>query len=476
MPLLREGEKGYLDGYEVRQRQISQTQANYRALGANGTKGCASCNWFVSPNSCVLVSGDISPTGMSDYYSPVVEYESPPMRVIIVGEGSKEVPAVIETKVEGTITVPVVEPVGAKKSLRQVITSFLTNVSKLQGDKKADIQPFALFKEASGRLRFRTIWTNVFEDKAGEIFSTKAHKEYVEWVDKSGIYPELQVWHCGPGSVLGEVDFIDFVDGFCVASGLIHSEKESIALKLAELPLGVSHGFIGVKSASDTKCYDWYRTFEISLLPRSTEANMWTAYAFDEKEYSMGFDPKKMALLKSLGYPEAEITGMETQLKEAADKLKAAGIAWKDDTDAEQEKTEAEKAETAKKELSIVEQCLAGVKQATSDNIKIATVVADLSVAVKELKTEFAKSIDDRVADHFAARNGGVGAGAKQHVASQSNSNVVEGEAEAGLKNDKDWFGSDIIDNIFKAAEVGSGGVSIGTVGAPAGAGAGAGK
>lgn len=471
MPLLREGEKGYLDGYEVRQRQISQTQANYRALGANGTKGCASCNWFVSPNSCVLVSGDISPTGMSDYYSPVVEYESPPMRVIIVGEGSKEAEAeVASVAVEDVITVPVIEPVGAKKSLRQVITSFLANVGKLQGDKKADIQPFALFKEeAGGRLRFRTIWTNVFEDKAGEIFSTKAHKEYVEWVDKSGIYPELQVWHCGPGSVLGEVDFIDFVDGFCVASGLIHSEKESIALKLAELPLGVSHGFIGVKSSSDERCYDWYRTFEISLLPRSTEANMWTAYAFDEKEYSMGFAPPKIALLKSLGYPETEITAMETQLKETGDKLKAAGIAWKDDTDAETEKVEAEKAEQAKKELSVVEQCLAGVKQNNADNIKIATVVAEVATGLKELKAEFAKSIDDRVADHFAARNGGVGAGQKQHVASQSNGNVVEGEAAASIKQDTDWFGSDIIDNIFKAAEVGAGGVSIGAVSTGAG-------
>jgi len=45
-------------------RQVSMDSAEYDPLGASKTEGCANCNWFVpSGDACILVSGDIVPTG-----------------------------------------------------------------------------------------------------------------------------------------------------------------------------------------------------------------------------------------------------------------------------------------------------------------------------------------------------------------------------------------------------------------------------
>lgn len=457
-------DKGYVYSYDLDIRRVDQAEAAYDPYGAKDGAGCANCQWFVSPNSCVLVSGDIAETGKSKFYLRQVEYLSKPIDVFVV---NKEAPVGADAdKADGSKALPISLWERPLSSGTTNLRSWLTDKigSLFGGSKQDEIEVFVLFKDAeSGRLRFRTVWTNIFIDKAAEIFSEKAHKEYVEWVDKSGIYPELQIWHCGPGSALGEVDFVDYVDGFCVASGLIHQDKENLALKLAEQPLGVSHGFIGIKSkeASGQKFYDWYRPFEISLLPRGKEANPWTAVSFDEREYTMGFAPAKKQLLNQLGVPEAEVGNWEKQLEESAAKLKAAGISWKED---ETEATAAAAATEAAANEQVT-QLAAGLKQVNSDSVRIAQALGELAGQVKSLSDDFKKSIDDRVAEQFTARNGGAAAAAGAHVASQSAGNLVD-RKEAGVKEGEDWFGSQVIDGLLAGVQTPAGGLNVGVVNA----------
>jgi hypothetical protein len=46
--------------YEIDKHLVSQKAAEYDPFGAKGDKGCATCQWFISPNSCMLVQGDIT--------------------------------------------------------------------------------------------------------------------------------------------------------------------------------------------------------------------------------------------------------------------------------------------------------------------------------------------------------------------------------------------------------------------------------
>lgn len=455
-------EKGYVSSYEVDLRRVDQASAEYSAYGAKGGQGCANCQWFISPNSCVLVSGDIAETGMSKFYTKKVEWTAKPIDVFVVNkEASTDVES--QARLPASPGISVGSGINMRAWLMDKLGALFGSGNKAGVDDELPV--FVLFKDAaSERLRFRAVWTNIFIDKAEEIFSEKAHKEYVEWVDKSGIYPELQIWHCGPGSALGEVDFVDYVDGFCVASGLIHSEKENLALKLAEQPLGVSHGFIGIKSreTSGQKYYDWYRPFEISLLPRGREANPWTAIAIDDKEYTMGFAPAKKELLTKLGVPEAEVTGWEKQLEESAAKIKAAGIAWKDDEEATVQAAAAAVAAEAAELVSLA----AGLKQVNSDSVRIATALGEVAAQVKALSDKVDKDINERVAEHFAARNGGAAATAGAHVASQSAANLVAGGAAVGAKENVDWFGSQVIDGLLAGVQAPAGGLNVGVVNA----------
>src|SRR5688572_11867855 len=76
--------KGWVDEWEVSERQIDQVDAGYDPLGATGDSGCGGCRWFVSPDSCVLVSGDISPTGVSKFFLAKTPYVPEPIPVTIV--------------------------------------------------------------------------------------------------------------------------------------------------------------------------------------------------------------------------------------------------------------------------------------------------------------------------------------------------------------------------------------------------------
>src|SRR3990172_5414676 len=196
-------------------RQVSMDSAEYDPLGASKTEGCANCNWFVpSGDACILVSGDIVPTGYCKYWLTKEMHTPEPIPVKIV------------------------------KSMKSIFDSIFT----FSGNSpNPAVQGGLRFyrKNDGDPLRFFTVVSSCFVDKEGPkgIIQKSAHKEYVDWVYETKNFPELWIWH-SKGSRWGVVDWIEFDGSFLVESGIIDKEKEYIAKALSKLDIGVSHGFL----------------------------------------------------------------------------------------------------------------------------------------------------------------------------------------------------------------------------------------
>src|SRR5690349_2364073 len=66
----------------------TKAQVHYRSAKSKEYR-CATCAFFISPNSCRKVSGQISPDGWCDMYKPAIPAKAPPMRGIPAA-GAKE--------------------------------------------------------------------------------------------------------------------------------------------------------------------------------------------------------------------------------------------------------------------------------------------------------------------------------------------------------------------------------------------------
>ncbi len=206
----------------------------------------------------------------------------------------------------------------------------------LEGQKSS----LAVYKQADGKHRWVGVVSNHFRDNdtPREIISSAAHKEYVEYADKSGKYPELWLWHV-PGSKVGQADILDFTtDGFLVASGLFDSEE--VAEKLSEeKDLTMSHGFVRLKAMSAEGITDYYRMVEASPVPAGAECNPWTRFTTYKEDKEMLSETKKAFLSKFL--PEDQIKALENDMESMRKAAEEAGVDWKAVETLEAEPTEA---------------------------------------------------------------------------------------------------------------------------------------
>lgn len=299
-------------GWEVWQHQVSQQAANYDPMGGvNGKSGqaCANCNWFSSPDGCILVQGDISPTGVSDFWREVTKYEPEPIPVYVVNEAAKQnILDRVKSKLLGETPSPRATPEGAIFILKQL--------------------------DPSGEERTRVMMrvTNNFMDRHGEIIAEEAHKDYEQYVDTTKDYPEFWLWHM-PGSRWGQADFVSYADGFLTVSGLVDKGYEHVAERLASRKdIGVSHGFYAL-SFNDDSIIDVYRTFECSPLPLDQAANQWNplnTIMTIAKEAELPIpQAKRDFAIKDLGIPESVLDTWERENKDFGDGLKELDIAYK---------------------------------------------------------------------------------------------------------------------------------------------------
>lgn len=362
---------------------------------------------------------------------------------------------------------PRVEPAG--KSILSVLVEGIKSLGRNKSASADAEEPSALtfYKQNDGSIRAFMIYSNQFKDHHKEIIPEAAHKEYVEWVEKTGNYPEFHLWHCGPGSRWGKADFVDYVDGFAIMSGPVDTDKIHIAEALQKQKgLKVSHGFYGIKSADGT--YLIYRPFEGCPLPGNAAANEWTAVSIGSKEFTMPFSDARKAFLKSVGMSETDITKAEGGIKELGDTLKEAGIEWKE---ADAPGTNAGGTSLSVDASSMI---LGEIRTLTDAMKQLASVVVVKSKELTETKAILdglvennKKSVEDQVEAALTARVAGAISGGGFR-ASESGANAISKEAgekakDANGDGDMSFFGN-LIDQQF-ASVLGGTAVAAGSNG-----------
>lgn len=331
---------------------------------------------------------------------------------------------------------------------------------KPEKESKDLIGSFKAYKGADGTWRWLTTTTNRFKDREGEIFSEEAHKEYVEYANAFKHYPELWLWHT-PGSKLGQADFADYADGFVVHSGTFDKGKEAVAASLvAAKELAVSHGYKYRAADKEDGVYDWYRTFEVSVLPAARAANAWTDIV-SKKEVDMPFSEEKKAfLVKHMG--EEEVGSLEKNLASLSKQLEAAGVEFKDILD-EIPKPEPEPEDEPEPEGGREPDASAQLQGISSKLEILTTQVGEIRgelVGFKERLDAAERSDDEKISEKMSPRRqapgngGGPATSEKTLVSSKEQKELEQQEKEDPIKP--------YVDDLTKGLVVGSGRAAVG--------------
>lgn len=204
--------------------------------------------------------------------------------------------------------------------------------------------PMSVFKQADGKYRWVLISSTAFEDRDGEIVSTKAQENDIASLDKSGDYGVLRWWHvgrpyatkagdwrtwtAGKGVDLGVCDFSAMHGRVRIESGTFNNNEVGARLKEVANNLSVSIGFSHPETEPDRGgVFENIHTFERSLLPRGKQSNYFVSIPIIEKESNM--DNKKIAALKELLGMNADEVISKAELTDKA--AEATGVAFKED-------------------------------------------------------------------------------------------------------------------------------------------------
>ncbi len=144
-------------------------------------------------------------------------------------------------------------------------------------------QGFQCYKGSDGQWWWSAFVSNNFRDQdtPPEIFSEKAHQDYIARLD-AGIVepPELWYWHI-PGTKFGKAKWVGYNEGLLWAAGTIDPGMEDVAQQLAQRDdLLVSHGYRDFSySDKASGIIGQYTMFEISPLPGRRAANRLTGWS-----------------------------------------------------------------------------------------------------------------------------------------------------------------------------------------------------
>lgn len=204
---------------------------------------------------------------------------------------------------------------------------------------------FTASKDRTGQTRWITVHANKYRDRDQEIFKDAAHKDYEAYVDASGDYPDLRLWHVPYPVGKADVVAYDADHGFMVASGTFLPGFEDVADRLVEAgksaSLGCSHGFKYHMLDRLDREFDWYRDFEISILPLDAAANPLTdgGLVFTGREADdMTISTKQRTFLvdmlgeERMADVESRIATLAKQASEEGIDFKAVAESFKDET------------------------------------------------------------------------------------------------------------------------------------------------
>lgn len=250
---------------------------------------------------------------------------SPRSEVVHLSNGTTKISdfpnsKVININIEG-------KPLGAKRELVKALDDLLDKFKlKRKPDHLTDLK-------VVGNHWFMS-WSNNFADRDKEIFTEKAIKRYVARTD-AGItpLPELWVWHVGKQVRIGEAEMVGYHDHFLLAAGTFdatpQAQKARDYYEANAHKTRVSHGYAYPPDQFDGKHYHEFNTFEISLLPRGVEANLFTSL---EGVKAMALKPDQIKYLEEVFGKEYVKTKLG-DLTERGKALEELGVEYKDFSD-----------------------------------------------------------------------------------------------------------------------------------------------
>jgi len=377
-------------------------------------------------------------------------------KIAMLAEGFGKQPEVKELEPEPDIGIidKVLAAIGIKKG------------SKKAPEAKVKYSGFIVEKDLQGNHRWFGWVSNKFRDRdvkahpKGEIIAEAAHKEFVDWVYEKAEerMPQLWLWHTPETAMKERADWLDYADGFLLASGPLTEKEAEMWTQLSEKhEMGMSHGFFKSPQYYDIEngVINKYRSFEGSGLPLAVAANEWTDLkTLLQEAKEMGFTPDRRSfLVDALG--EEKVAELEGSTKDLAEELKELGIEFKEVEEeqvVEKEETlekpvESETTETDVKEIieSLGLDKLSEYLEGQDIEMKaLKTLVEEQSAVIFELK----KSDDEKVADALKPK-----VDMKADImpiwmrqASQSDDNILTKEEEDSLEVAKEtgasWIGA----------------------------------
>ncbi len=243
------------------------------------------------------------------------------------------------------------------EKLKSVATGLGDLIKDTENGTEVDF-PEGMFKSDSG-FAIKTVngepwhfmWsTNAFEDREGEIFSTKALEQYVLENEQKQHKGFFNFWHINEEDGNFNTDFAEkqwqgVVGRFLVEAGpYLDNENGQAALKffqefsdghpqVAPEGWGGSPEFRYLPEERAKKVYDWLFIVRTSTLPRAAAANIWTQ-AKQEGNIMALSEQQKEAAIALLGQERVE--ALITEGEKRTTDLEQAGIASKEN-DGQQE-------------------------------------------------------------------------------------------------------------------------------------------
>ncbi len=279
---------------------------------------------------------------------------------------------------------------------------------------------FEVLKQLDGRHRWVTVSSGGFEDRDGEVVSMALLESAIERADATGERGPLLIYHI-PGAEIGSCDFQALTGepgqpGFLLESGLFDdTEAGRAAAKFfaaggGDTPWGASISFLYGRRTADGVYLPPGAILERSVLPRDAAAFPWSAVGVPKEVESVISGERLAALREILGAEVAD--QVLAGLGEGADRLKKAGIRWKEvggpvvETEAglepepESGPEPASEPEAKALEVVLTPEALAGIVRATTEAVleavepTIKTALAGMEKTLAELR----RADDEKVA------------------------------------------------------------------------------
>lgn len=90
---------------------------------------------------------------------------------------------------------------------------------------RAKDNKFSVYRSKNDEMRWLAIASVAVLNRVGEIDSRELFDSFIDFAERTGIYPNLTVYHLGDGSEIGEADFLARDNFVYIASGTFHNNE-----------------------------------------------------------------------------------------------------------------------------------------------------------------------------------------------------------------------------------------------------------